>query len=166
MPWLELLVPALVLILAAPCLAVAYLHAKSSTVAWRFSLLGFLVPAAGVALFTAVGIFLRASGIVEDFAVHFVVWNLSFLILAAAAYFAIKTALLAVGSPLTRRIQVIFGAGTTLAYIATVLIALQGKRDLFFPYIGGTYAATSLYLFMTLALALVTVLRRRERLTL
>ena len=166
MPWLELLVPALVLMVATPCIAVTYLHAKSSTVAWRFSLLGFLVPAAGVSLFTAVGVFLRASGIVEDFALYFVVWNLSFLTLAAVSYFAIKTALLVVGSPLTRRIQVIFAAGTTLAYVATLFIALEGERDLFFPYIGGTYAATSLYLFTTLVLALVIVLRRRDRLAL
>lgn len=165
MHWLELLVPALVLLSATPCVAVAYLHAKSSTAAWRLSLLGFLVPAAGVSLFTAVGIFLRASDIVEDFALYFVVWNLSFLVLAAVAYFAVKTAFLAVGADLTRPIQVIFGTGTTLAYVATLFIALQGRRDLFFPYIGGTYSATSLYLFTTLALALVVVLRKQDRLT-
>jgi DNA-binding CsgD family transcriptional regulator len=164
MPWLELLVPALVLLVATPCVAIAYLHARSSTAAWRFSLLGFLVPSAGVSLFTAVGVFLRVSGIVEDFALYFVVWNLSFLVLTAVAYFAVKTALLAVGSALTRPIRVTYYAGTTLAYVATLFIALRGKRDLLFPYIGGTYSATSLYLFTTLALALVVVLRKRERL--
>jgi len=162
MPWLELLVPALVLLLATPCVAVAYLHARSSSAAWRYSLLGFLVPSAGVSLFTAVGVFLRASGIVEDFALYFVVWNLSFLALTAVAYFAVKTALLAVASVLTRPIQVIFYAGTALAYIATLFIALQGKSDLFFPYIGGTYSATSLYLFSTLVVSLIVVLRRRH----
>jgi DNA-binding CsgD family transcriptional regulator len=164
MPWLELLVPALVLLVATPCVSVAYLHARSSAVVWRFSLLGFLVPAAGVSLFTAVGVFLRASGIVVDFSLYFVVWNLSFLALTAVAYFALKTALLAVGSALTRPIKIVFGAGTALAYVATLFIALQRKSDLFFPYIGGTYFATSLYLFTTLALALMAVLRRRERL--
>jgi len=164
MTWLELLVPALVLLLATPSVAVAYLHARSSGAAWRYSLLGFLVPSAGVSLFTAVGVFLRASGIAQDFALYFVVWNLSFLTLTAVAYFAVKTALLAVGSVLTRPIQVIFYAATVLAYIATLFIALQGKSDLFFPYIGGTYAATSFYLFSALALALIVVLRKREHL--
>lgn len=164
MPWLELLVPALVLLLATPCVAVAYLHARASTAAWRFSLLGFLVPSAGVSLFTAVGVFLRASGIVGDFALYFVVWNLSFLALTAVAYFAVKTALLAVSSAVTRPIRIILYTGTTLAYVATLFIALQGRRDLFFPYIGGTYSATSLYLFTALALALVVVLRKRDRL--
>jgi DNA-binding CsgD family transcriptional regulator len=164
MPWLELLVPALVLLLATPCMAVAYLHARSSTAAWRYSLLGFLVPSAGVSLFTAVGVFLRASGMVEDFALYFVVWNLSFLVLTAAAYFALNTALLAVGSVMTRPIQAVYAGGTILAYVATLSIALQAKSDLFFPYIGGTYSATSLYLFTALSLALVVVLRRRQRL--
>jgi DNA-binding CsgD family transcriptional regulator len=162
MPWLELLVPALVLVLATPCVAVAYLHARSSLAAWRYSLLGFLVPSAGVSLFTAVGVFLRASGIAEDFALYFVVWNLSFLVLTAVAYFAVKTALQAVGSVLTRSIKVSLYAGTSLAYVVTLLIALRGKSDLFFPYIGGTYSATSLYLFSMLALALSIVVRRRR----
>jgi DNA-binding CsgD family transcriptional regulator len=164
MPWLELLVPALVLLLATPCVAIAYLHARSSTAPWRLSLLGFLVPAAGVSLFTAVGVFLRVSEIGDSFALSFVVWNLSFLALTAVAYFAITTALRATGASMTPPIQAAFWAGTALAYVATLFIALQGKKDLFFPYIGGTYSATTLYLFTTLALALIVVLRKRERL--
>jgi DNA-binding CsgD family transcriptional regulator len=166
MPWLELLVPALVLLVATPCVAIAYLHAKSSGAPWRHSLLGFLVAVAGVSLFTAVGIFLRASGIVADFALYFIVWNLSFIILAAVGYLAITTALLAVGSPMTLMIRLVFWAGTAVAYVLTLFIAVQGKSDLFFPYIGGTYAATSLYLFTTLALTLAVVLRKRENLAL
>ena len=164
MPWLELLVPALVLVLATPCVAVAYLHARSSLAAWRYSLLGFLVPSTGVSLFTAVGVFLRASGIAEDFALYFVVWNLSFLALTAVAYFAVKPRCRLSARSMTRSIQVSFYAGTALAYVVTLFIALRGKSDLFFPYIGGTYSATSLYLFSTLALALIVVLRKRRSL--
>lgn len=165
MPWLELLVPALVLLLATPCVAVAYVYARSSNEPWGNALLGFLAAAAGVSLLTAVGIFLRASRMVETFSLYFVVWNLSFVVLAVAEYFAIKTARLVVGSTVTDRLRTLFWSGTTLAYIVTLAIAVRGKDDLYFPYIGGTYAATSLYLFATLSLALLIVLRGRSRMT-
>ena len=165
MSWLELLVPALVLLLATPSVAIAYIHARSSRESWGGALLGFLAAAAGVSLLTAVGIFLRASGMVETFTLYFVVWNLSFLILAVASWFAVKTALLVISSSATNRARALFGAGTAIAYVVTLAIAIRGKGDLYFPYIGGTYAATSLYLFAALGLALLIVLRGRARLT-
>jgi DNA-binding CsgD family transcriptional regulator len=48
--------------------------------------------------------------------------------------------------------------------VGALALALGAKDDLFFPYIGGTYAATSLYLFLSLAFALLIVLRGRARL--
>ncbi|MDA8426084.1 MAG: helix-turn-helix transcriptional regulator [Treponema sp.] len=165
MPWLELLVPALVLLTATPCVAVAYIYARSANEAWGGSLLAFLAAAAGVSLLTVLGIFLRASGLVDSFALYFAVWNLSFLALALASWFALRTALLAVASAATRLVRSLFGLGTAVAYLVTLAIALRGASDLYFPYIGGTYAATSFYLFGCLGSALALVLRRRENLS-
>lgn len=164
MPWIELLVPALVLLLATPNVALAYVYARSSRQPWSRALLGFLAAAAGVSLLTAVGIFLRASGLVETKALYFAVWNLSFLVLAVAAYFAIATALLAVGASFGGRRRAAFWAGTVAAYAVGLVAAVRGKDDLYFPYIGGTYAATSFYLFAMLGLALFIVVRLRGRL--
>ena len=164
MPWLELLVPVLVVLLAMPSVAVAYVYARSSKAAWGSSLFGFLASAAGVSLLTALGIFLRASGIVRSYELYFIVWNLSFAVLALASWFAIRTALRVVKSAATGRVRRLFALGSALAYAGTLALAIRGRGDLYFPYIGGTYAATSLYLFASLGCALSIVVKRRARL--
>lgn len=163
--WLEFIVPAVVLIIATPSATIAFIYARYSCTKWSGSLFGFLVAASGVSLLSAIGIFLKASGVIQDQSLYFIIWNLSFLILGTASWLAIKTGLLATGESPIPRFRFLFIAWSVVFYIINLIIALGRKDDLYFPYIGGTYAATSLYLFSSLGLALFIVLRGRKRLT-
>jgi DNA-binding CsgD family transcriptional regulator len=162
--WLEFLVPALVLMTGLPCTAIAYVYSQNSHSAWRGRLFAFFAASVGVSFLMAVGIFIRRSGLVGGFLPYFIVWNLSFALLATASYQALGVALIASGIDFTKRFLLPFVAATVLAYASNTFLALKGGSDLFFPYIEGAYSATSIYLFAALAAALLVLLRNRSRL--
>jgi DNA-binding CsgD family transcriptional regulator len=113
----------------------------------------------------AVSIFLRHSRLVTGYIPYFIVWNFSFALLAMSSYQALGVALIASGGSWERRFLLPFGTATALAYVATAIVALEAKSDLFFPYIQGAFSATSIYLFAALATALLVLLRNRSRLS-
>ncbi len=164
MPWLELLIPFLVVLSASSCLTIAAAFARTLGEAWGRSLLRFLACSAGVALVTAVGIFLRVSGLMASPNLYWLVWNLSFCILVMTSWFAITTAFLVTRSRPSRRLSVVFAGLSAGSYLGILAIGTASKGDLFFPYIGGVYVATSAYLLVGLGAALAIVWTRRRSL--
>lgn len=164
MSWLEFLVPALVLMMGLPCTAIAYVYSQNSRSAWRGRLFAFFAASVGVSFLMVISIFIRHSGLVVGFIPYFIVWNLSFALLATASYQALGVALIASGIGYKKRFLLPFAAATVLAYASNVFLALTGGSDSFFPYIEGAYSATSFYLFAALAAALLVLLRNRSRL--
>lgn len=166
MLWMELLVPFLVVLAATSCLTIAVTYATALDESWGRPLLGFLASSAGVALLTALGIFLKVSGLVGTAALYWTVWNLSFLMLALTSWFAISTAFLVTRSAMGTAMRAAFFILTGVSYLTVLVIGLMSREDLYFPYIGGIYAATALYLAICLAGALVIVGLRRRHLAL
>jgi DNA-binding CsgD family transcriptional regulator len=165
MPWLEYLVPAVVVIVATSCATLALVYSRYCPSKWSAALFEFLVASSGVSLLTALGIFLKASGIVQSPDLYFALWNCSFVVLGITAWFAIKTGLHAVGCRAIPRTRALFIVWSAVSYALNLQVAIAKRSDLYFPYLGGAYAATSLYLFCSLGIALYIVLRGREELS-
>ena len=164
MPWLELMVPFLVLLAATSCLTVAAAFVRKEGEPWQRSLLAFLAASAGVAVVTAAGIFLRASGLLDTKMLYRVVGNLAFLMLTLTSWTALRTGFLVTRARPKPIVAVVFCAGTVLSYCGVLAVAARARNDLYFPYVGGVYAAMSLYLAAGLGFALAVVWKRRARL--
>jgi DNA-binding CsgD family transcriptional regulator len=164
MPWLELLVPFLVIVAATSCLTIAAMVLQKGGPPWERSLLEFLAASAGVAVLSAVGIFLRAAGLIDAKILYPAVGNLAFLMLSLTSWTAIRTGFLVTGARPGAAVHTGFWTFTIVGYSAVVLVAAGAKIDLYFPYVGGVYAAMSLYLTAGLGFALAVVWRRRDQL--
>jgi DNA-binding CsgD family transcriptional regulator len=164
MSWLELLIPFLVVLFATSCVTVGVAFAIALREAWGRSLLTFLICSAGVALVSALGIFLKVSGLVEPATLSWTVWNVAFFMLALTSWFALETAFLVTRSRPSRVVPAVFLLATGAAYGAILAVGVVSKQDMYFPYIGGIYASTSVYLAMGLGAALAVVWRRRRHL--
>jgi DNA-binding CsgD family transcriptional regulator len=163
MPWLELVIPFLVVIAATSCVTMA-VFARVGREPWGRPFLAFLGSSAGVALLTAVGIFLKASGLSGSVPLYKTIWTLSFTMLAVTSWFAIRTALRVTEAQQHPLLAGAFWSLTAGSYLAIFVLSWNADADLYFPYIGGTYAATSLYLAAALGSALGLVWWRRAHL--
>jgi len=165
MPWLELLVPFLVVLAATSCLTVAVTFVQRGGEAWERSLLEFIAASAGVAALTAVGIFLRISGLIEPGLLNLVIGNLAFVMLSLTSWAAVRTAFFVTQARPGAALGFGFWGLTILGYGGVQLVGLHAGGKLDFPYVGETYAAMSLYLAAGLGFALAVVWRRRARLS-